>query len=615
MADVASRKGTIGTTDIKLAAWLEPNERYQRRYRPIQPLVERASAGEVLFNADPSIRTWIIRDWSLGEGEEGWVPGAYNEADGVRPIDPGKGLILIREPEREDPGSADELHVFGLGQGSLWIMGATIANPTAWEWTEGASAWAAGVTVTGAGGNFTSVADGSGAGSTDMFAAATNNKIIKFNGAASTHYDTGTGDDWTNDPLLVAFGGNLYGLDGDDLYDIDMSTTDTRTLKVDLQGNSSAFLAKGYPWPQYSRLAVSDKGPIWIQRLNSGETYIWEYNEASDTEERIGRLPIDFANPSDLYFANGFYFVAFRNSPAASGEAFLFIFRGGQQAIIGPIRARVGSDLSDEMVKIGGVIGDDLIFLWDDTIWAYNLTTGGVFQVAIPALTTPSRSIITFGNEIFVHRNSSDASRFRHDLYLDSGTNTIQTGRHDFEYPGLRKRLLDVTVVTDPLPAATSVTAAVAVDGGSFTALTGTHDTDNNVRYTWAASTSSADFVGYEFEIQLTLATTNTSNTPTIRQVNATAASAAYRREWVLGVDVSDLSHVEIDNLNALVDGGVVTFTDPWQNRESDASDTFNVIVEEVQTPEVRSPQTPDQLVAFMRLRDRDLVSGTGGSA
>ena len=37
MANVADLKGLIGTTEIRLAAWLEPNERYQRRYVPLDP--------------------------------------------------------------------------------------------------------------------------------------------------------------------------------------------------------------------------------------------------------------------------------------------------------------------------------------------------------------------------------------------------------------------------------------------------------------------------------------------------------------------------------------------------------------------------------------------------
>lgn len=622
MADVASRKGDIGGTEIRLAAWLEPEERYQRRYRPIQPLVERASAGDVLFNADPSIRTWIIRDWSLGEGEEVWVPGAYNQAKGVRPVDPGKGLELTRLLVDETPSGIETIKRFGYGQGTLWLAAeeATSGDLEVWPWDIDSEAFGAEVTILSATGEDpTSIADGATAGSDTMFIAVTNNKIYSFNGAVTTHYDTGTGDDFTNDPIISSWGGKLYALDGDDLYEVDQTTTDTRTLLVDLTGVSDDYSGTGAGTPRqaYFRLSGSDKGPIWIQRLNSGETYIWEYNVASDTEERIGRLPVDYAYPYDIYFANGFYFVTFLYAPRDSdvGEAYMFAFRGGQQSVIGPFRTD-DDTLQSVPIRIGGVVGDDLVIGYSEGIWGYNLTTGGLVQIGVVSgAAGRPQEIITLGQEIFAHDYSNSVERYDPTTYDTSASLTLRTGRHDFEYPGLRKRLLDVTVVTDPLPASTDVTMAVAVDNGSFTALTGTHDTDNQVRFTWAASTSSTDFVGYEFELQVTLNSDNSANTPTIRQINATAASAAYRREWVLGVDVSDLSHEEIDNLNALVDGGVVTFTDPWQNRESDADDTFNVIVEEISTPEIRSPQTPNELVAFMRLRDRDLVSGTGGSA
>jgi len=91
----------------------------------------------------------------------------------------------------------------------------------------------------------------------------------------------------------------------------------------------------------------------------------------------------------------------------------------------------------------------------------------------------------------------------------------LEQGRWDFGYLGFRKTLIDVRVVTEPLPTGTSMTMAVAADGGAFTTLSGTFTGDGTTStYLWSASNSTTSITGYDFELKPGLKTTNSGLHP-----------------------------------------------------------------------------------------------------
>ena len=607
------------TTEIRLAKWLPEGDQYQRRYLPVDP-EGGISSDEPGLHADTKVRLWVIRSWSGGEGEDLWdrERSTYRQSTGVRLPTLGDGLILsrLRELTQDSTGAADfaDGKRFGLGLGKLWAC----KDGDAYEWDRSNGRWDT-ADSTGATTNLcTSLVDGSsGLAINDdqfMFSGHGNDSIWKWDpgSAGIEHYAAAAGDPFIYDPVLQAFNGRLYALDGDDLYLIDTTTTDTRTQKGDLSVGSSDLYIATTPWA-YNRMSVSDKGPIWIVRQDNGQTFIAEYNVASDSQAIIGNLPVDFAFPYSIFFTQGFVFVGFRyaHEHAENGDAYLYFQRGAQRGTAGPFRSPTGVTAS-KPVLIAGQIGNDLICYYDGIIWAYNLTDGGISQVAAQVLGGTIEDVITFGQEIFVGPNTGDKiERYLADEYVASGT--LDTGRHDWDYPALLKLLSNAGVITDPLPANTSIAMSVSVDGGSVTALTGTHDTDNDRRFQWAASVPGTDLIGYEFELRVTLATTDSTVTPRVRQINAVVNGVAARIEWILQLDVSDASDSEIDDINGFR-GQTLTFSDPWQNRDSDSADSIVVTVEEVITPKLRDRDSSDELTAFIRLRSRDLVDVLGSS-
>ena len=368
---------------------------------------------------------------------------------------------------------------------------------------------------------------------------------------AGTADDTGT---WTLEkyrftypPVLRNWGGSFFLLNGDDVYSFTLSSnTATFTLRGDNSGRSDDYLStSGHE--VFNRISTSDKGPIWFQRMDNGETFIFEWNVNSATKSTLAKLPVDFATPYSVFFANGFYFVAFRYGSAHDqpGDAYLFAFRGSQRTTPGPIRAPSGTSTS-KPVLLAGMMGDDLIMQYDNAVWAYNQTFGGINQVADSALSPDGSATecVTFGQNVFLANpaGSFNVERYDRTAYT-TRTATLDSGRYDFGYPGILKALMTVTVVTEPLPAATSVSLAYSADGGSFTTLASTtevdrvHDLDSATSFTWTVSTAAAPVTGTDFELRLILATTNTANTPTIRSVTARAVGVERIRTHTIEVD------------------------------------------------------------------------------
>ena len=625
----SDRVGTLtagGTAyGLRLAGW-RPSP-YRPGYRLVFPEYQDVPGAEGKVSGDPHVRQWHINDWASGEGEDLWKPGFYNQSTNVRPKPVGDGLVLgayrnLTKHDNATPATFTEAKTFGFGLGKLWAA----ADATVHVWQPATADWDETGTATGSGGIVTSIVD-AGDGTNLLIGTAANEIEKVAPGGANSTLVTGL----AYDPVLRGYGGVVYCLVGDDLYTVHATTGLSATAVADPSGNSADYLT-GTPAVTYGRLSTSDKGPIWLQRLDSGKTYIWEYNQANDTSGIIGELPVDFAFPYSIYFSNGFVFVGFRyaSAHAVAGDAYIYYQRGSstaQSGVAGPVRGSGGSSAS-EPVLIAGTIGDDLLFYYDGAVWAYNLTDGGVYQEATSGTsnTQAIREAVTFGKDIFLSNvnNADNAERFQYNSYTtDTSTNayststaTLNTGRFDFGYLGIDKTLLTVTVVTDPLAAGTSVTLKYSVNGGAFTSVTGTHETDNATSYTWTVSSSSASVSGEDFELQLALATTVTTATPVVRSVTARATGAVKQRSWILELDggtfgagsdgESPRSSDSLADFRTWAQtAGVVKFTNVWDVEAWDSGTDYEVIVEAAELVEAEAEEEP---VIQVQLREAGYV-------
>ena len=248
--------------------------------------------------------------------------------------------------------------------------------------------------------------------------------------------NAGTNTQWlaaqTYEPVLYAWGGTLFMLVGDDLYEINVSAAGT-TLRADLSGTSTVYRAD---ITSRGRITSSERGPVWLQRLDSGETYVWEYNVYADAQSRLGVLPVDYAWPYSIRYANGFILVAFRyaNAHADAGNAYVYYQRGAQRGVLGPARKNTsGATGASEAIVLAGVIGEQIIFVFDRYLWGYTPSGGAMSQIgSLPTLSNYSPyAALTFGSQVFVSGlndgTAGAVARFDLDKYATNGT--IQSGR------------------------------------------------------------------------------------------------------------------------------------------------------------------------------------------
>ena len=572
----------------------------------VWPEFQDVPGAEGRVSGDPQVRQWYVDSWSGGEGEDLWVSGKFDVSTNVRPKPTGDGLVLgaYRELTVDDngtPATFTSALRFGTGLGKFWAADLTHVHewdPVNDDWEETGTAYVGGV-----GGDPSSIVDAMDG--TNLLISIDDDIVKVDPGGANSNLESGV----SPDPVMVNFGGLVYALVGDDLYTVDATTGLSVTPVSDLSGQSVSYLSLPSRIYTARRLAVSDKGPIWIQRLDSGQSYVWEYNEANDTTTRIGKLPDRWAFPYSIFWAFGFVFVGYRNASLHTepGEAHIYFQRGQQQGATAEVRG-VGGTSTDEPVLIAGTIGDDLLFSYDKAIWAYNLSAGGISQVAVSA-TTLSQKIkdaLTYGKDIFIADvdDAAKCERFVTDEY-STDTATLESGRFDFGYLGITKILLQVRIVTDPLPANTAITLKQAANGGTFTTVTGTHDTDGATSYTWTVSNSTASVTGEDFELQFGLSSTVKTSTPTIRSVTTRVIAAQKQREWFVSIDAgtritgeegrSPRSANVLADMRTLAEiSEIVKFTNPWDGEEHTAPVDYDVVVEQVQLVEAEPDGEPE---------------------
>ena len=100
--------GSLGSVTIRLAEWLDLEDRYQRNYIPVTPASREIAGAEAAIAPETTIATWHIDDFAAGEGDVIWRNrNRYNESDTLAPANDGSGMLVV--------GPAAETTQFGTG--------------------------------------------------------------------------------------------------------------------------------------------------------------------------------------------------------------------------------------------------------------------------------------------------------------------------------------------------------------------------------------------------------------------------------------------------------------------------------------------------------------------
>jgi hypothetical protein len=571
-----TRKGTLGTVEIVLPEWLDPEERYSRAFKPITPASREVSGDDDQIAPETDIANWSINDWSAGEGDLRWKDrGRYNISTGNGPVSDGSGVTVGHDFAVTSKQSA----VITRGGGRLVSARDMDDNLYFWNGSAFASAWAIGGT---GGEDCISLA---ATEPTAWFVLADDGDIRKVTtGGNTAHYTGGLFTD------LVSYDGVLYGLVGADLYSIDQSSADTRTAVFD--DLASAIITD----TRVKLLSTSDVGPIWCVPTDDGNTLFMEYNVADGTGYVSHNLPRD-TYVYDVAFHDGFYFAGFRYASSSSsiGEAYLFFKKGDQRGTTGPFRAI--ETTSSKRVAIAGVIGDRIMLIFQERVWAYDLSSGGIVLVAdlSASAITDVLNAVTFGSEVFLAA-VGNFGKVNTRAFLANVAQVLSTGLHDYRYLGLPKMIHTVTINTEAVLAASDkVEVGYSLDGGSityladdFAAATASHQ--------WTVSTNASSVKGTEIEWHIRQTTTSTSVAAKVVSLASDVSGAKSRIQFTVAVDLGQSSVNDGSSVAAALGAlktshAVVKWSDPFDVEEHVADETFDVRVLDVLLQEISGPE------------------------
>ncbi len=580
-------KGTLGTIDFYLSQnqGLSNFERYRRQLIPVEPASRQIPGSPDAVAPDTTIAQWSLNNWSQGEGDVTWRDrGRYNVSTRVGPASDESGLIVtpsLISPTQHDSAGGDFDQGQAIARGGGELLTAKDSDDTLYKWDETNNEWDDHFTI---GGSSTS----------DCNAIAAVNNTVVWVGVAATIRKVETGSNsqhfasWgSNVTNMVSYQGKIFVLEELDLYELDQSSTDTRTLRGDVAGVIASF------YNADSRLlSTSDVGPIWTASFDDGRSELWEYNVADDSAYVVAQLPKD-ATIYDVLFHEGIYFVGYRAAAKTTlaGAAFVFFASGGNRGSIGPFRAQSGTTTNKFMV-LTGVIGDRLLVQYDNTLWAYDLSTGGISNSGPDGdKSGVTRKGTTFGKDVFLMTfGSGEITRFDTDLFITT-QGTLDSGRYDFGYKGLRKMMTKVTVVCETaLVASDAITVAVAVDGGTFTALSGSMSS-GDVTKTFIVATTSTNFEGFSFEIRVLVTAGSSAASPKIISIDSEAIGVESRLEWIMAVDVTDnnkqVGQTVLTGLETLrTNKAPITFNNPFDDDEYATADSHTATLEDVTFPQ-----------------------------
>lgn len=619
------REGRLRPFEVGAYKFLlaDTDNAYQSHFRPVLP--NRTDlAGSDDLAGEPHVRVWRQDDFSGGMGDRVWVAANNGYHDGTVRVN-SDGLVL--PPLSVDPGATRDTGVYvpfyKLGDddphGDFFVADWSAATLTKYA----GGAWSPSVTAGNASYIFPSIVadhdivymggyknsggdnrliykvkvDGTTSNSALYNNASATNDFLTYTGAAGACAVEGV------HPVLAIFDRRLFALNGNDLWEIDTTTANTRTV-----------IETGTPYPDYDgagvpdlhddplRITTTDVGIAWIERF--ARPRIRHYNDGASSTSLVGMLPIqsNFARKSLHYsFLDDTFYAGF----VLGGDGYLAAY-GSTSSIIGPFESQ-GSGLGYSFAVIGETGNEILCADWN-SVYSYDRSTGAITRIFRGTLDGLTSTIDENSSWASAYLLESDPLTSNQTLYMArpaAGESTIlqfhkyeadgywTSGELDFQYPGLTKILTEITVETDPLPTGTTVKLSYSTDGGDFREDTTNLMTAGATTYRWHMAADGASAVGKVFEIRLDLATTNSSNTPTIRAVSASVTGAERRRQWQLIVDTADHEGGAGDHRQAsysvladLVTLGnnqsAVTFTSPFENRDEDGDDTYTVIVRDV---------------------------------
>jgi hypothetical protein len=231
-------------------------------------------------------------------------------------------------------------------------------------------------------------------------------------------------------------------------------------------------------------------------------------------------------------------------SPAKTRSGIMYIGADGSLRFLGYFRFH---DPDDERVSYIDAWGDSCYFLQGKYLWRYDTSTGGITLETLfgPAADTNARSFAVMDTKKWV-AYAGEAPHVSGATYPAAQTVYLYSPIWDYGVPDKDKTLLDVTVITKPLPANTSISFQYQDnEDGTWTTINApssastTGSTTHTFRV-WGSATMPTTVSFRNLQWRVGLRSSDGVSTPTIRSVTTRTYVLEYQPAFEVAIKLKD---------------------------------------------------------------------------
>ena len=582
---------------------------------PNSQIVQGESSNK--FNVRSDLLLWTWTDWTEGEGQikfNASLPGRSLILEGVNFFGRPGNLFLGYTATAVLNSAASAFNVqtgLVVAKGGLYAVGVGAGQDDYYAWDTGDNiSWQAGISM--------SLTDG--AISEQAICGDAARFYFVKHGTDSVYHVVPAGavtllNDQTNAVAaqLIEMGDYLYKYDVSGyVYELSKTTVNTTTPEVAVWDFASSGGCDAAHF--IGNKIVAGDNRVYAMAVQGETTIIFEIVPSSSAGTGFGRelTRIEGLVGESMWWHGGFLFWTGRDSEPDATQGpnrSIYYYQPGQSwGTLGEVRsfqpaqpitgsrvaAQAGRLHTSAFVGVGTYDGrtaaQAALSLFEVDAVKGSFGQSGRPLAALAAEQVPLDVVYWNGLYVASYKDLATGAVFGQTVWDTSTYSTVSgvaiSPEVDFDITS-EKVLHSIEIITEPLPASTSVTVSYSLDGAAWVATTAfdTDGSDGGI-VTISSSSSTKAFRSLRLKVQLD---GTSSATPVLKAVNVRAGLDTRVNVWSLIVDCTDESAPRgydgaklISNLTGITDNTVIAFVDGYPNRGQLAANnsTYSVIID-----------------------------------
>ncbi len=295
------------------------------------------------------------------------------------------------------------------------------------------------------------------------------------------------------------------------------------------------------------RITSIGNGVRFFINMRGGPTTIFEFSEGAGRPLPL-TLPQGF-KATAIHHYGGVTFVGgvWQNQAASPAVTRAGAFYIGADLTPRPLGIFRFHDPDDEPIRYITAWENDIYFLQGTNIWRYS---GGDAGIVLERTTSASDETAARGMAVMDRKiwaaYASQGVFVTQNNYPSSNTQYLQSPVWDWDIPDINKVLTQIDVVTQPLPANTSITMDYQDnEDGAWTEITApaSASTTGSTTHTfavWGTAAAPTTVTFRNLKWRVGLRSSDGTSTPTVRSVTARATVIDYQESFEFLVDITD---------------------------------------------------------------------------